>query len=96
VTWQVVWVAVAALLVLALAIYSAASLFRGLVRQQARERELLFHLAQGHDTREVAASMFLSPHTVQDHLKSVFAKTGTRSRRLLLARALGGSAATSV
>ncbi len=62
----------------------------------ARERELLSHLAQGHDTREVAASMFLSPHTVQDHLKSVFAKTGTRSRRLLLARALGGSAATSV
>ena len=42
-TWQVVWVAVAALLVLALAIYSAGSLFRGLVRQQARERELLLN-----------------------------------------------------
>jgi DNA-binding CsgD family transcriptional regulator len=55
-----------------------------------RERELVSHLAQGHDTREVAASMVVSPHTVQDHLKSVFAKTGTRSRRLLLARALGG------
>ena len=54
-----------------------------------RERELLSYLARGHDTREVAALMFLSPHTVQDHLKSIFAKTGTRSRRLLLARALG-------
>jgi DNA-binding CsgD family transcriptional regulator len=54
-----------------------------------RERELLSHLGQGHDTREVAVLMFLSPHTVQDHLKSIFAKTGTRSRRLLLARALG-------
>ena len=54
-----------------------------------REHELLGRLAAGGDTREVAGAMFLSPHTVQDHLKSVFAKTGTRSRRALLARALG-------
>jgi DNA-binding CsgD family transcriptional regulator len=55
-----------------------------------REQELLGHLAAGDDTRQVAARMFLSAHTVQDHLKSVFDKTGTRSRRALLARALGG------
>jgi DNA-binding CsgD family transcriptional regulator len=55
----------------------------------AREQELLVHLGQGLDTRQVGAAMFLSPHTVQDHLKAIFAKTGTRSRRLLLARALG-------
>jgi DNA-binding CsgD family transcriptional regulator len=55
-----------------------------------RETELLGLLAAGADTREVAARMFLSAHTVQDHLKSVFGKTGTRSRRALLARALGG------
>jgi DNA-binding CsgD family transcriptional regulator len=33
--------------------------------------------------------MFLSEHTVQDHLKSIFAKTSARSRRILLSRALG-------
>jgi DNA-binding CsgD family transcriptional regulator len=55
----------------------------------ARESELLTHLVSGADTREVAGRMFLSEHTVQDHLKSVFAKTQTRSRKALLARALG-------
>lgn len=55
----------------------------------AREAELLGHLATGTDTRELARLMHLSEHTVQDHLKSIFAKTGTRSRRTLLSRALG-------
>ena len=50
---------------------------------------LVRHLATRSDTRELARRMRLSEHTVQDHLKSVFAKTGTRSRRDLLARALG-------
>jgi DNA-binding CsgD family transcriptional regulator len=54
-----------------------------------RETELLTLLTTGADTRTVAAAMFLTPNTVQDHLKSVFAKTGTNSRRTLLARALG-------
>jgi DNA-binding CsgD family transcriptional regulator len=47
------------------------------------------HLAAGGDTRDVARRMRLSEHTVQDHLKSVFAKTATRSRRDLLARVVG-------
>lgn len=55
----------------------------------ARERELVDHLVTGADTRELADRMFLSEHTVQDHLKSIFSKTGTRSRRSLLSRALG-------
>lgn len=54
-----------------------------------RERQLVRHLADGCDTRTVAARMVLSEHTVQDHLKAVFGKTGVRSRRVLLARALG-------
>lgn len=54
----------------------------------ARETELLRVLADGVDTREAAARMFLSQHTVQDHLKSIFDKTGSRSRRELLGRCL--------
>ena len=54
-----------------------------------RERELVDLLLAGADTREVARRMFVSEHTVQDHLKSVFAKTGVRNRRTLLLRALG-------
>jgi len=54
-----------------------------------REHQLLGLLAQGSDTAQAASRMFLSPHTIQDHLKSVFTKTGTRSRRVLLSHALG-------
>jgi DNA-binding NarL/FixJ family response regulator len=54
-----------------------------------RETELLQHLATGTDTRGVAQTMFVSEHTVQDHLKAIFEKTGTRSRRTLLATATG-------
>ncbi|MET9678574.1 LuxR C-terminal-related transcriptional regulator [Streptomyces sp. NPDC006482] len=54
-----------------------------------RETELLGHLADGADTGAAADAMSVSAHTVQDHLKSVFTKTGTRHRRGLLARALG-------
>jgi DNA-binding CsgD family transcriptional regulator len=55
----------------------------------AREHELIDHLVAGHDTRDVAQRMFLSQNTVQDHLKSIFDKTASRSRRALLSRTLG-------
>lgn len=54
-----------------------------------RESELVHHLAKGADTRQIADLMFLSQHTVQDHLKSIFAKTSTRNRREFLTHALG-------
>ena len=54
-----------------------------------RETELLTHLARGSDTRTVALHMFLSEHTVQDHLKSIFAKTCTHNRGTLVSRAVG-------
>jgi len=55
----------------------------------ARESELLAHLAAGCETREIAAMMFLSEYTVQDHLKSIFARTGLRTRRALISLIAG-------
>jgi DNA-binding CsgD family transcriptional regulator len=50
-----------------------------------REREIVSLLVAGLDTRAVAERLFISAHTVQDHLKSVFTKIGIHSRRELLA-----------
>lgn len=54
-----------------------------------RETEVVAALSGGADTRQVAARLFVSENTVQDHLKSIFMKTLTSSRRELLARATG-------
>lgn len=56
-----------------------------------REVEVLAALAKGSDTRQLASELYVSEHTVQDHLKSIFAKTGTANRGSLLARALGAT-----
>lgn len=57
----------------------------------ARERELVALLAEGLDTREVAARLFISRHTVQDHCKAIFEKTGVRSRRELVSGVFAGT-----
>jgi DNA-binding NarL/FixJ family response regulator len=54
-----------------------------------RETELLTALASGCDTRQLAARLYVSENTVQDHLKSIFAKTGARNRRMLMAHVFG-------
>lgn len=54
-----------------------------------RETELLNHLVSGADTRATARALSVTEHTVNDHLRSIFAKAGTNSRRQLIANAHG-------
>ena len=51
-----------------------------------RERDVVAAIVDGLDTRAVSRRLFISEHTVQDHLKSVFGKIGIHSRRELLAK----------
>jgi DNA-binding CsgD family transcriptional regulator len=51
-----------------------------------REREVVGALASGDTTSEIAARLFMSQHTVRDHIKAVFDKVGVSSRAELVAK----------
>ncbi len=53
----------------------------------ARELEVITLLAQGMSNREIAAALFISEHTVRNHLGHVFAKLGVSSRTQAVVRA---------
>jgi DNA-binding CsgD family transcriptional regulator len=54
-----------------------------LTEAEGRVTRLVLH---GRSTAQIAEQLFLSPNTVQDHLKAIFAKVDVRSRRELVAR----------
>lgn len=58
-----------------------ASLLMAAYGLSEREKDVTRLVLVGQSTSQIAKALVVSPHTVQQHLKAVFAKTGVRSRR---------------
>jgi DNA-binding CsgD family transcriptional regulator len=51
-----------------------------------RQEEIVKLVMRGRSTREISGELFISEHTVNNHLRSIFEKTGVSSRRELVQR----------
>jgi len=51
-----------------------------------RETEVLLALATGASTRELSSQLFISEHTVRNHLKAIYRKLGVHSRTELFSK----------
>ena len=55
-------------------------------RLSPREREVLAQVRRGQSNKEIGSTLLLSPHTVGNHLRSIYRKLGVNGRHDLLAR----------
>jgi DNA-binding CsgD family transcriptional regulator len=49
-----------------------------------REREIVDLVVRGVSNRKIAATLYISEYTVQDHLSNIFDKVGVRGRQGLV------------
>jgi PAS domain S-box-containing protein len=61
----------------------------GLAPLSDREREILYLIALGHTSPEIADMLQITHNTVRTHARNAMEKTGARSRAHLVAKALG-------
>ena len=54
-----------------------------------REREVARRVIDGLSTEDIAAALFISEHTVRDHVKAIFGKVGVSRRQDLIAALTG-------
>ena len=55
----------------------------------SRERDVAALIIESRSSEDIAAALFLSPHTVRDHTKAIFGKVGVHNRRHLTAALTG-------
>jgi DNA-binding CsgD family transcriptional regulator len=63
-----------------------APLLMSAYRLSRREQDVTRLVLQGLTTTEIGHRLAISPHTVQEHLKTIFDKTAVRSRRDLVGK----------
>jgi len=51
-----------------------------------REKEVVELVVRGASTKQIAATLYISEYTVQDHLSNIFDKIGVRGRKALVKR----------
>jgi DNA-binding NarL/FixJ family response regulator len=71
-----------------LKVFAHASLPKADYGLTPREREVLGHLVTGLQKKQIADEMFITFHTVDKHLRSIYAKLQVPSRSIAIAKAL--------
>lgn len=64
-------------------------------RVSEREAEIIRWIIQGYNNQEIGEQLFISPHTVKNHLYSIYRKLGVKSRFELIKMVMGGPTATT-
>jgi DNA-binding CsgD family transcriptional regulator len=66
----------------------------GLDALSEREHEVAALVASGCSTKQIAEALFVSPHTVRAHLRSIYRKLGAKGR-VDVARAIMGASVSA-